>query len=110
MRRHLLTVEFRRRIACGLAVLALAALPAPPAHAENWQNLSPAERRVLAPYRRNWDRYPLEQQERLRDGARRYLELSPRERAGVREQRRRYRALPPEQQRSLREEYRHQRR
>jgi hypothetical protein len=76
------------------------------AWAASWNGLSPEERAVLQSHRGQWDRYPPEQQERLRQGAQRYLHLSPAERSAVEEQERRYRALPPERQRSLRDEYR----
>lgn len=89
-----------------LGALALAVLLAAPAGAEPWRDLTPAERELLQPYRQNWDRYPPEQQQRLRQGARRYLELSPAQRDAARRQQQRYRALTPQEQRALREEYR----
>lgn len=104
------TADFRRAVTRVACVIAFAALLAAPAYAESWQNLSPREREVLQPHQRNWDRYPLEQQQRLRHGAQRYLELSPSQREGVREQQQRYRQLTPDEQRRLREEYRGKRR
>lgn len=91
-------------------LLVLAALLPGLVWAVPWDALSPEERAVLQSHRGQWDRYPSAQQERLRQGAQRYLNLSPSERSAVEEQRRRYRALPPERQRSLRDEYRKGRR
>lgn len=91
-------------------ILALAVLMPGLAWAVPWEALSPEERAVLQSHRAGWNRYPPDQQERLRQGAQRYLNLSPAERSAVEEQQRRYRALPPERQRSLRDEYRKGRR
>ena len=42
-----------------------------------WQSLSPEEQRELKGYRGNWKNYDTEKQNRIRDGAKRYMHLPP---------------------------------
>lgn len=79
------------------------------AAADDWQNLSDEERRLLNQHRGQWRSYSPEQRSRLRQGAERYRSLSPEERERVRRQRERYESLPPDERRDLRERYRRER-
>lgn len=75
-----------------------------------WQSLSREEREALKRHRNDWDRYDSDRQQRMRQGAQRYLDLPPDQREEVEKGRRKYKNLSPEERERLREEYRRERR
>jgi hypothetical protein len=75
-----------------------------------WESLSPEERDALQRYRGDWDRYSGERQQRMRQGAQRYLSLPPDKRRAVEQERREYERLSPAERKRLREEYKRNRR
>lgn len=74
-----------------------------------WNSLSPDEQQALKRYRGQWDEYSGERQQRLRDGAQRYLDLPPDKRREVERQRREYEQLSPAERERLRKEYQRRR-
>ncbi|MEE9422267.1 MAG: DUF3106 domain-containing protein [Gammaproteobacteria bacterium] len=75
-----------------------------------WQSLSPEEQRELKGYRGNWKNYDTEKQNRIRDGAKRYMRLPPDRKEIIKQQRKHYRDLSPAEQKRLRDEYQRNRR
>jgi hypothetical protein len=74
-----------------------------------WNSLSPEEQQALKRYRGQWDEYSGERQQRLREGAQRYMDLPPDKRREVEQQRREYEQLSPEERERLRKEYQRRR-
>ncbi len=74
-----------------------------------WNSLSPEEQQALKGYRGQWDEYSGERQQRLREGAQRYLDLPPDKRREVEQQRREYEQLSPAERERLRKEYQRRR-
>jgi len=74
-----------------------------------WNSLSPEEQQALKRYRGQWDEYGGERQQRLREGAQRYLDLPPDKRREVEQQRREYEQLSPAERERLRKEYQRRR-
>jgi hypothetical protein len=70
-----------------------------------WQQLSPDERRILAPVERQWGQLPGYQQERLKGTARHYPNLQPIQKERFEERLRDWAAMSPEQRRAARETY-----
>lgn len=73
--------------------------PRPPAFAAatSWQNLSPAQRKALAPLASQWPGMPASSQEKWVQVARRFDRLSPQEQARIQERMTRWAALPADQ-------------
>lgn len=73
--------------------------PATPAlgAATSWQNLSPAQRKALAPLASQWAGMPASSQEKWVQVARRFDRLSPQEQARIQERMTRWAALPSDQ-------------
>jgi hypothetical protein len=75
-----------------------------------WQSLSPEEKTELKGYRGDWKNYDADKQNRIRDGAKRYMRLPPERKEKIKQQRKHYRNLPPAEQKRLRDEYQRNRR
>ncbi|MHB8345729.1 MAG: DUF3106 domain-containing protein [Acidiferrobacterales bacterium] len=110
-RRSFIYVTAMLALCAGLIGSAPARASAGPGHewqvaaAYDWNNLSPAERRLLANRRRRWGSYPPQRRARLVRGVQRYQRLSPAEQARARRARRRFRRMSPQERRQLREKY-----
>ena len=70
-----------------------------------WQQLSPDERRILAPVERQWGELPGYQQERLKGTARHYPNLQPIQKERFEERLRDWANMSPDQRRAARETY-----
>jgi hypothetical protein len=71
-----------------------------------WGQLSPDERRILAPVQREWSSMPGYQQERLKGAARHYPNMQPIQKERFEERIRDWAAMSPEQRRAARETFR----
>lgn len=117
--------EAFRAVIIGLALTLLTALLPAPAWSQairtgpTWNELSPADRQVLAPLQPDWDKYDLlrknkwlamakryptlapAEQQRIRDRMQGWAKLSSQERQAAREKFKGLKQLPPEQRKDL---------
>jgi hypothetical protein len=96
----------------GLALLAWAGLAVaehetttPRSPQTPWYQLSPEERRILAPVAPEWDHLPGEQQQRLKGAARKYPSMRPIQKERFEARVRDWAAMTPEQRRQARETF-----
>ncbi len=70
-----------------------------------WENLEPEEQRLLRPHVRQWRHYPLDLRLRLRNGARRFLQLAPAKCRTIRERALRFEQSSREEKRRICDRY-----
>lgn len=85
---------------CSLLLL----LPAV-SHAEKWNNLTPAQRQLLAPLAKSWDSLEKAEQKSFVGVANAYPQLTPDKQQRLREQISTWAALTPEQRHRAREKF-----
>jgi len=86
--------------------IAITALPAVARDGIPWEALSQDEQNTLRKHRDNWTTIKPGDQQKLRQGARRYLNLPLEKRQAVKRKHHQYEKMSPEERRRLREKYR----
>ena len=73
----------------------------------SWDRLSKAERQVLKPYADQWKDFPADKQKRLQKGARRWGNLTPKERGIVKNRFQSWKKFTPKQKAKIRSKFQH---
>ncbi len=89
-----------------LLVLLLAAVSARAQESIAFDQLTPAEQRVLMPFAEQWPNLPAQTQQNLRLGAQRWNALTPQEKRGAAQRFGQWQQLPDAEKRRVRERYR----
>jgi hypothetical protein len=72
----------------------------------SWSSLTPGEQAALSPLAQDWNRFPAQQQERLRLVAKHYPELTPEQQALLKKRLRAWSGLTSEQRQTARQNLR----